>query len=87
MDWWMPKYGELLSLYDAGKTYKSDCGSDVHLTELIHLTCRMCWASETRIDSGTNMAFIYSFDGTAMGACDQTGCFGRQLALPVRSAK
>lgn len=87
MDWRMPKYGELASLYDVGKTYESACGSEVHLTELIQLACRMYWASETRIDSGTDMAFIFSFDGTSMGACDQTGCFGRQLALPVRSAK
>lgn len=87
MDWRMPKFGELASLYDADKTYESDCGSKVHLTELIHLACRMYWASETSILGGTNMANIFSFDGTSMGSCDQTGCFGRQLALPVRSAK
>jgi len=87
MDWRMPKYGELASLYDTGKTYESDCGSEVHLTELIHLACRWVWSSETRIDFGTNMAYTFAFDGSSTGACAQTGCFGRQLALPVRSAK
>ena len=35
MDWRMPTQNELAGLYDAAKTYKSDCGYDVHLTELI----------------------------------------------------
>jgi len=86
-DWRLPKWNELAGLYDASKTYQSDCGSDVHLTELIHLTCRMYWASETRILGGDNMANVFMFDGTRSGECLQDGCFGRQLALPVRSFK
>lgn len=92
-DWRMPTQDELAGLFDTGKTYRSDCGSDVHLTELIRLTCRTCWASETRILTGTNMAMFFMFDGTKNlsgsrpGPCDQIGCWGRQLALPVRSGK
>jgi len=87
MDWRMPKYAELASLYDAGKTYQSDCGSDVHLTELIRLSCRMFWSADTFILTGTNMSYIFKFDGSAPAPCDQNSCFGRQLALPVRLAK
>ncbi len=47
-DWRMPTQDELAGLYDAAKTYESDCGYDVHLTELIRLTCSWAWASETR---------------------------------------
>lgn len=87
MDWRLPKYGELKSLYDTDKTYKTDCGSEVHLTELIHLSCRMYWSADTYILTGTNMAYLFSFDGSRMGGCDQDSCFGRQMALPVRSVK
>ncbi len=39
-DWRMPTQDELAGLYDTAKTYRSDCGSnDLHLTELIRLTC------------------------------------------------
>ena len=37
-DWRMPTQNELAGLYDAGKTYTSNGGDLVHLTELIHLT-------------------------------------------------
>ena len=43
-DWRMPTQDELAGLYDKAKTYKSDCGYDVHLTELFHLTCTWAWA-------------------------------------------
>jgi hypothetical protein len=36
-DWRMPTQDELAGLYDAGKTYKCNCGHDAHLTELIRL--------------------------------------------------
>jgi len=87
MDWRMPTYGELATLYDTSKTYESACGSEIHLTELIHLACRYVWSAETEISGGTDMAHSFAFDGSSTGACDQTGCFGRQLALPVRLAK
>ena len=76
-DWRMPTQDELAGLYDAAKTYRSDGGYDVHLTESIH----WAWASETR---GSEAAF-FSFNGGHRG-------WGRQSvdparALPVRSGK
>jgi hypothetical protein len=50
-DWRMPTQDELAGLYDKSKTYKIDCGlfgSNVHLTELICLTCDNIWASEIK---------------------------------------
>ena len=81
-DWRMPTQDELAGLYDAGKTYKSDCGYDVHLTELIRLTCTAPWASETRGSDAAIFTFSYGlrFWGPQSHVSD-----GR--ALPVRSGK
>ena len=81
-DWRMPTQDELAGLYDAAKTYKSDCGYDVHLTELIRLTCPDSWASETRCSGAAYFSFIigkrfwYSLSGSNL-----------YRALPVRSGK
>lgn len=84
-DWRLPTWAELRRLYDPGKTYKSQCGSEVHVvTDLIQLTCRIYWAAETSVLTGTNMAVMFMFDRNWAGNCDQIGCFGRQMALPVR---
>jgi hypothetical protein len=87
-DWRMPTLNELAGLYDKAKTYKSECpdskvsGADVHLTELIRLTCVAPWASET---SGT---CAWQFDLNGGGRY----CFPPvngpiYRALPVRSSK
>ena len=81
-DWRMPTQDELAGLYDAAKTYKSDCGYDVHLTELIRLTCSWAWASETR---GSDAAF-FNFDIGLRGWGHQSNGNGTR-ALPVRSGK
>ena len=81
-NWRMPTQDELAGLYDAAKTYKSDCGYDVHLTELIRLTCPDSWASETRCSGAAYFSFIigkrfwYSLSGSNL-----------YRALPVRSGK
>ena len=86
-DWRIPTQDELAGLYDPSKTYQSECKSllftlDQHLTELIHLTCSMVWASETR---GSQGAF-FSFDSGDRGVYPHPGWnIGR--ALPVRSRK
>jgi hypothetical protein len=80
-DWRMPTQDELAGLYDAGKLYKSDCGYDVHLTELIRLTCTATWASETR---GSDAA-LFSFTGTRSWGPQSYDLDTR--ALPVRSGK
>ena len=78
-DWRMPTQDELAGLYDTAKTYKSDCGYDVHLTELIRRTCNWAWASEPR---GSSFSFHFGnrfwnppWDDSA------------SRALPVRYAK
>ena len=82
IDWRMPMQDELAGLYDAAKTYKSDCGYYVHLTELIRLTCPDPWASEMRDSDAVYFSFItgvrywYPLSGSNL-----------YRALPVRSGK
>jgi hypothetical protein len=45
--WRMPTQEELAGLYDEKKTYKA-CEYDVHLTELIRISCYSVWASAIR---------------------------------------
>jgi hypothetical protein len=80
-DWRMPAQDELAGLYDAGKTYTSNCGLPVHLTELIHLTSIGPWASETR---GSDAAF-FNFNVGLRAWPPQSS--GGVRALPVRSGK
>ncbi len=80
-DWRMPTQDELAGLYDARKTYKSNCGLDVHLTELIRLSCTRVWASETR---GSEVALFHFY----VGARDwDPSRDGSDRALPVRFGK
>jgi hypothetical protein len=83
MDWRMPTQDELAGLYDTAKTYKSDCGYDVHLTELIRLGCTAPWASET---SGSDAA-SFRFDGGTRLWRSPVLRQDNARALPVRSAK
>jgi len=82
-DWRMPTQDELAGLYDTAKTYKSDCGYDVHLTELIHLTCTWIWASERR-GSGASY-FNFNLGHRRYWRYQSHDTFFR--ALPVRSYK
>jgi hypothetical protein len=91
----MPTSDDLASLYDNAKTYRSDCGYDVHLTSLIRLTCSWIWASETHISEVKNLffvktpvpeaAYIYFPDGRQYWSPQEYNVFVR--ALPVRSDK
>lgn len=81
-DWRMPTEVELAGLYDAGKTYKSECGYNAHLTELIHLTCFAPWASEKR----GSVVVIFDFDRGRRYLAHQS-LDGNRRALPVRSAE
>lgn len=82
-DWRMPTQDELAGLYDETKTYRSFCRTDVHLTELIHLTCAGVWASETK---GTEAAtFIFSIGSRFW--IGQSNDINFTIALPVRSNK
>ncbi|MGC9976734.1 MAG: DUF1566 domain-containing protein [Syntrophales bacterium] len=82
-DWRMPTSDELAGLYDESKTYKSDCGADVHLTELIHLTCSSPWSSDRRDPK----AGYFHFGGGVLAWEDQSCDPNRRRALPVRYGK
>jgi hypothetical protein len=82
-DWRMPTQDELAGLYDKAEGYKSACGDEAHLTELIRLTCYWTWASETR---GSECAcFRFGGGGYRCWGPPSGSIFSR--ALPVRSDK
>ncbi|MCG6534052.1 MAG: caspase family protein [Syntrophales bacterium LBB04] len=88
-DWRMPTQDELAGLYDAGKTYQSECRGlfmtqDIHLTELIRLTCYLAWASET--STRDPFAAIFSFKNGDRFMIHR-GTIDIERALPVRSGK
>jgi tetratricopeptide (TPR) repeat protein len=81
-DWHMPTQDELAGLHDAAKTYKTACGFNAHLTELIQLSCSFLWASETR---GSDVA---GFDfGVGRWDWYRPSDGKNSRALPVRSGK
>jgi hypothetical protein len=80
--WRMPTQDELAGLHDQTKTYRSACGYDVHLTELIRLTCYWAWASETRGPGAAT--FIFTYGDRRWGPPTLSE---RYRALPVRSGK
>jgi hypothetical protein len=85
-DWRMPTQAELAGLYvfdhAKPKGYKSACGTDVFLTELIRLTCNWVWASETR---GSDAAYVNLSDGHRPFVPSSDGT--KMRVLPVRSGK
>ena len=83
-DWRTPTQDELVGLYDARKPQKVECGSSYNhvATDLIHFTCFLAWASETR---GSDAAlFRFTFGDRIWNLQSRDGdC----RALPVRSGK
>jgi hypothetical protein len=69
-DWRLPTEAELAGLFDKAKSRRSYCAAavdelgvaadDVHLTELIHITCTRVWTSEARNDK-PDSATLYDF--------------------------
>ncbi len=87
-DWRLPTTNELAGLYDETKSQKSDCilifsGWDLHLTELIRLTCLTPWSSETR---GSDAA-VFVFHRGVLHYYPQSFVGTQARALPVRFAK
>ena len=84
-DWRMPGIDELAVLYDRSKSYKAECwgGFDIHLTELIHLTCWCAWARETK--GGSSAAYFHFRTGTRGTAPQSNSSIHR--VLPVRGGK
>ncbi|MEI6609058.1 MAG: caspase family protein, partial [Deltaproteobacteria bacterium] len=89
-DWRMPTQNEVGGLYDAGKTYQTECLGlfgkfNIHLTELVRLTCHWVWTSETR---GAEAAVFGFYDGKLHWIIQSRDSFyGTLRALPVRSDK
>jgi hypothetical protein len=90
-DWRMPTQDELASLYDKSKTYKDTCGvlwnNNVHLTELIRLTCMYIWASESKAGEGRAGYLAGQFifeDGTRFWQIASATMNPYPRALPVR---
>jgi len=87
-DWRMPTHNELAGLYDEDKTYQSECRGffsstwDIHLTELIRLSCISVWTWETR---GSEFAY-FSFN-TGKRYWNLQSFDINKLSLPVRSDK
>lgn len=91
-DWRMPTQDELAGLYDAKITpYQSECRPfsstiDIHLTELIHLSCPPVWASEA-IKGAKGDAEDAAYFHFGNGERSRLAQFLRFYALPVRSGK
>lgn len=83
IDWRMPTLDELAGLFDASKGYRTSCGLDVHLTELIQLSCNFHWASERLGSDAANFNF---WNGTSKWF-SQYGVDAYLRVRPVRSAK
>jgi hypothetical protein len=81
-DWRMPTQDELAGLYNTAYTYKSACGYNLHLTELIRFSCTWTWASETRGSEAAN----FLFDSGHRYWSDQSGNDSYRV-IPVRSGK
>jgi tetratricopeptide (TPR) repeat protein len=81
-DWRIPTQDELAGLYDNAKTHRS-CGYNIHLTELINLSCPYVWASETR--GSDNAAFNFGKGERSWNP--QSNFYYDVRAIPVRSGK
>lgn len=81
-DWRLPKQDELAQLYDSKKSYQSKCGSIVHTTKLIEISCSSLWASET---NGNDAAFFQFTNGYRGWYPQSNEFYGR--VLPVRTVK
>jgi hypothetical protein len=83
-DWRMPTQDEIQALYDATKVYKADCGFDVYITKLVHLTCIFVWASNT---FGSEAASMYFGEDGGQMMMAKKSLVNNYRALPVRAAK
>jgi hypothetical protein len=82
-DWRMPTQDELAGLYDKDKASKADRKDGIYLTELIRLTSKWVWASET---NGSNAAYCNLSDGHRPWIPALSEGTGLRV-LPVRSGK
>jgi hypothetical protein len=69
-DWRLPTLAEVSALYDKDKSHRTRCpaavddmgaaADEVHLPDMIHLTCVRVWTSEERSDK-TGTAIVFDF--------------------------
>jgi len=97
-DWRLPTPEELAALYVKDKTRKTNCAAavdeigqaadEVHLTELIHLSCTRIWTSQERADKPGSVT-IYDFHSGSDAARPDTptSTDTASRVLLVRSAK
>ena len=97
-DWRLPTLAELSALYDKSKNRKTYCASavdemgaladDVHLPDIIHLSCVRVWTSQERSDK-PGSATVYDFHTGAEAARPEAKEFvdTASRVLLVREAK
>jgi hypothetical protein len=97
-DWRLPTLEELAALYKKDKTRKTNCAAavdeigqaadEVHLSELIHLSCTRVWTSQVRADKPGSVT-IYDFHSGTDAARPEAASFTDTASrvLLVRNAK
>ena len=97
-DWRLPTLAELSALYDKSKNRKTYCASavdemgaladDVHLPDIIHLSCVRVWTSQERSDKAGS-ATVFDFHSGAEAARPEAKEFvdTASRVLLVREAK
>lgn len=93
-DWRLPTLAEISALYNKAKTRKTFCASavddlgasadDVHLPEMIHLTCTRVWTSQERGDKAglvTIFDFHSGYDAARPGAKEFVDTASRVLVV------
>jgi hypothetical protein len=98
-DWRLPIVAELTGLFDKTKTHKSYCAAavdelgasadEVHLTDLIHLSCTREWTSQERSDkpgSITIFDFHSGVDAARPGAQEFVDTASRVLLVRAENS-
>jgi hypothetical protein len=97
-DWRLPALTEIEALYDKEKTRKTHCQSavddlgaaadDVHLTQMIHLSCVRVWTSQERSDkAGSATVFDFHSGKDAARPADKEFIDTASRVLLVRDVK
>jgi hypothetical protein len=97
-DWRLPTLAEVTALYDKAKTAKTRCpaavddlgqaADEVHITELIHLSCTREWTSQQRSDKpGSVMVFDFHSGNEAVRPAAEDFTDTASRVLLVREVK
>ena len=83
-DWRLPTQGELEAIYSAAKPFKTACGFDAYLTNLIKVSCVMIWGSDT---FGAEASSFYFGPDGGQSFLAKKSTTNNYRVLPVRRAK